>query len=239
MVNLNSTKQLLLKTHLLIDGYVREQYPCIIPTMILIMFKLFWQQIDTFKQFKRYQLSNNNQTAIRVYDDEDEVVNITFARIYGQKTIYYNKIINSNINIVKYVWKIKIDKHPGEFDVGIIDKSILDQENEFQGGADFIGHYGIDQDGEARYIEDPPQLWMHPIYNQRWMESCQEINEGSIICIELQINAKNGKVIFWVDEILVLEYPWVYPHGKYGLYIKMLCATGQCTIKNYECTISH
>jgi len=232
----NLRKEILSSTHLLINGYIKQMTLLNIPKIIIFWIKIYYQQKDSFAIMRDYTLSNGHQTALRHYDYYYMRPNDVYATAIGIQTIDYAQemIIHNNS---KFTWKIRIDMCPSELDIGIIDKSVLDKDNEplmCTQDVPFTAQYGIDEAGLPRYIENPTSKFMYPIIGS-WQNAKRDITNGDIICIELHIKDKNGNIKFWINGNDALEYPWVYNQGKYGVYIKMKEAQAQCSILQYQC----
>ena len=241
MADLKQAKQLLLQTHLLINGYIRKECTFSIPELILVLCKLFWEQKDTFKPFKKFKLINHNQTLIRKYDSQS-IDNENYARIIGENTICFDSIIDNNSckKIFTFEWKICVDVICNQFELGIINKSVLDEDNEFISRANSNSYYSMNDYMDSKGFDmNPGREWKYPIFTEWNLNNDgSKIYEKSIIMIELSIINYQGKCKFWVNDKLALTYPWVYPSGNYGLYIRLKSPGGQFTIKHYKCQIS-
>ena len=231
-------KEILPKTDLLINGYIRLASLIMIiihnvPELIKFLIKMYYQQSDRFCITQEYKLFNNNQTALRKWDHHGN--NLIYARICGKNTIDYKAEMMHNLNL-KFKWKIRIDECPKEWDVGIIDKSILMENNEIKTDVNFAGIYGIDEGGAATYMQNPSESWMYPIIGS-WDD---EITTGAIITIELNIivsQISTGNVNILINDVDAWEFPWIYSEGKYGIYICMKQAEGKFSIIQYDCQI--
>ena len=236
IINSNQIKEILPETNLIVNGYIRKDCFTLqinnIPALITFIIKKYFQQRDIFSPISEYKLFNNNQTALRKWDHHGN--NLIWSRICGTNTINYNEEQLSVNSHIKFKWKIRIDDCPSEWAIGLIDKSTLTNLNEPCAGVPFTAMYGMDEEGFAKYIQDPPSDWMKPTLGLWHHESNAQITTGAHITVELYITKKTGKINILIDNVHAVQYPWVYNQGKYGLYIVMKEAEGKFSIIKYE-----
>lgn len=222
-------KNILPSTNLLVNSWFKSN-ECITsvtcPSIIYSLVKLYYQQKDEFIMSWGYDISDCKQIVMR-----NKVSNNIYPRIIGLNIIDYQFILKQNAT-EKFTWKLLIQNCLGKFHVGIIDQSKLNTNNRPKGDT-YIGVYGLNEHGEAKYLVNPPSPEMKPInpFDYNDPKICVT---GDTIGIELYISHSRGYLKFYINDNHIVTYPWIDPFGKYVLFVSMREAFGKFKILKYD-----